>query len=180
MRAELASIGLDVREPSRGMAGVLADFDAQIFGSEAWNEAMWRSTLSTSEAAVYACEDHRPALTPVTQMVGVGAVGLGPEAEILTIGVQRSWRGRGVGNNLLTLMLLRAVASGAEAVFLEVRSQNGAARRMYQQRGFIDVGLRRGYYGDDDAVVMRLDVSLDTLLCSGKGRLGGREHSIRN
>jgi ribosomal-protein-alanine N-acetyltransferase len=45
-------------------------------------------------------------------------------------------------------------------VFLEVRADNARAQRLYQWRGFTEVGIRRGYYqpSGTDAVVMRLDL----------------------
>ena len=42
-------------------------------------------------------------------------------------------------------------------MFLEVRAGNVAARRLYRQLGFRDLGVRRGYYGPgQDAIVMEL------------------------
>lgn len=43
-------------------------------------------------------------------------------------------------------------------MFLEVRSRSEGARALYEGRGFVPVGLRRRYYRDDDALVMRRDV----------------------
>ena len=47
---------------------------------------------------------------------------------------------------------------------LEVRGSNTRARGLYLRRGFVDVGLRRGYYpaaqGREDALVMSLTVDL--------------------
>jgi ribosomal-protein-alanine N-acetyltransferase len=43
-------------------------------------------------------------------------------------------------------------------VFLEVRPSNAAARRLYADNGFNEVGLRRNYYpaskGREDALIM--------------------------
>ena len=42
--------------------------------------------------------------------------------------------------------------------FLEVRPSNNVARRLYQNKGFDEVGMRRNYYpamfGREDAVIM--------------------------
>ena len=40
---------------------------------------------------------------------------------------------------------------------LEVRADNGAARRLYERHGFAEVSVRRRYYQPEgvDAVVMR-------------------------
>ena len=42
-------------------------------------------------------------------------------------------------------------------MLLEVRADNEAAQRLYQRRGFTEIGRRRGYYQPSgaDAVVMK-------------------------
>ena len=78
------------------------------------------------------------------------------EAEVLTIAVEPAAQGRGVGGRLLAGFLAEAAQRGAATVFLEVAAPNGAARALYAKAGFVETGLRRGYFGSDvDAVVMR-------------------------
>ena len=47
-----------------------------------------------------------------------------------------------------------SVAAGAKHLTLEVRSENSAARALYASLGLAPVGVRKGYYGDDDALIM--------------------------
>jgi ribosomal-protein-alanine N-acetyltransferase len=47
-----------------------------------------------------------------------------------------------------------ALEAGAEHVTLEVRVGNLDARRLYSRFGFAPVGIRKGYYTDDDALIM--------------------------
>ena len=78
------------------------------------------------------------------------------EAEIHTIGVDPAHRRRGIGRALLRALL--DVADAVEAVvFLEVRTDNTAARTLYEAVGFVVVGLRRRYYRPSgaDAHTMR-------------------------
>jgi ribosomal-protein-alanine N-acetyltransferase len=86
------------------------------------------------------------------------------EAEILTIAVERPWRGRGVGRDLLREHLSRATLSGARAMFLEVDRANAAAIALYARLGFLEVGQREGYYRRPEgkpatALVMRKDLA---------------------
>ena len=81
----------------------------------------------------------------------------GPEWEIENIAVAGPARRRGLGTRLLGDLLRRARAAGAEAVFLEVRESNHAARALYEKWAFVEGGRRRLYYRspDEDAVVYR-------------------------
>ena len=75
------------------------------------------------------------------------------EAEILTVAVDPSARRQGVGRRLL-----RAVLEAMPGrIWLEVRRSSTAAQRLYQQLGFVEIGLRRGYYSSpiEDAVIMQ-------------------------
>jgi ribosomal-protein-alanine acetyltransferase len=84
------------------------------------------------------------------------------EVHLLNVAVHPERRGRGYGRQLVAAVTAEAEASGARVVFLEVRSGNVVARRLYRTLGFRDLGVRRGYYGPgQDAIVMEL-------------RLGGR------
>jgi ribosomal-protein-alanine N-acetyltransferase len=78
------------------------------------------------------------------------------EAEIHTIGVDLAFQGRGIGRALLRGLLAVADTLHA-AVFLEVRTDNDAARALYESESFAVVGLRRRYYQPSgaDAHTMR-------------------------
>jgi ribosomal-protein-alanine N-acetyltransferase len=88
----------------------------------------------------------------------------GDEAEILSIAVATSRRGRGLARRLLDLHLRRLAGLGATAVFLEVDEDNVAARRLYARAGFRDVGRRPAYYArasnaPTNALVLRRDLT---------------------
>lgn len=86
------------------------------------------------------------------------------EAEILTIAVLPPWRRGGLGGRLLDRALCASAEAGAEVMFLEAAADNVAALSLYEKRGFVRVGLRKAYYGDKDAVVMRRDLPI-TMPC---------------
>jgi [ribosomal protein S18]-alanine N-acetyltransferase len=68
------------------------------------------------------------------------------EAEIISIGVPPDCRRRGIGGALLADALFRAVALGAQSVFLEVAEDNPGAIAFYRCAGFETVGRRPDYY----------------------------------
>src|SRR3954464_14754803 len=86
------------------------------------------------------------------------------EAEILSVAVARSWRGRGLARRLLDLHLRRLAGFGLRTVFLEVDEDNAPARRLYARAGFGEIGRRPGYYAGSDgnttaALVLRRDLT---------------------
>jgi ribosomal-protein-alanine N-acetyltransferase len=86
------------------------------------------------------------------------------EAEILSIAVAGSHRGRGLSRDLLLTHLGHLAGRGVRAVFLEVEENNQPARRLYERAGFALVGRRERYYrqpgGEQlNALLMRRDLS---------------------
>lgn len=83
----------------------------------------------------------------------------GGEAELLTLAVAPDARRSGQARHLVERFLDEARASGSDAAFLEVASDNTAAQALYQATGWHQVGRRRGYYAPAvDAIVMRHDL----------------------
>ncbi|MGQ0444855.1 MAG: ribosomal protein S18-alanine N-acetyltransferase [Beijerinckiaceae bacterium] len=68
------------------------------------------------------------------------------EAEILTIAVAPEWRRRGIATSLLAPHLSGLAAAQVDRLFLEVDAENTAARALYANFGFEQVGERKAYY----------------------------------
>jgi [ribosomal protein S18]-alanine N-acetyltransferase len=83
---------------------------------------------------------------------------VGQEWEIENIAVAGPARRLGLGTRLLGELLDLARTRGAEAVFLEFRESNRAARALYEKWAFLESGRRPRYYKepDEDAVLYRL------------------------
>lgn len=79
------------------------------------------------------------------------------EAHLLRIAVLPASRGAGVGRALLERVFADALACACVHVDLEVARSNAAALALYARAGFVEVGVRRGYYQHptDDAVLLR-------------------------
>lgn len=85
------------------------------------------------------------------------------EMHLLNITVAPTARRRGHARHLLEALLPVCVATNAARLWLEVRLSNADARAAYRRLGFVEVGMRKGYYpapasSREDAVVMNLDV----------------------
>jgi len=123
-----------------------------------WSEGIFRDCLRVG----YLCRVAEVEGSVVAY--GVAAMGAG-EAHILNLCVSNELRGRGIGRQMLLLLLERARQAGMTETFLEVRPSNLLAIALYQSVGFIQVGLRKGYYqaeaGREDALVLKLDLRED-------------------
>ncbi len=78
-----------------------------------------------------------------------------PEWELENIVVAPESRGQGIGTGLIEELLARAQQVNSDAVFLEVRESNAAARALYEKLGFQQTGRRKSYYANpiEDAIV---------------------------
>jgi len=75
--------------------------------------------------------------------------------ELENIVVAPSARGKGIGARLLQELVFRVRQSEGNAIFLEVRESDLAARRLYEKSGFEGNGRRKSYYNNplEDAVL---------------------------
>jgi ribosomal-protein-alanine N-acetyltransferase len=83
----------------------------------------------------------------------------GNDWEIENIAVRTVCQRNGLGSQLLCGFLgaVRQTAS-AQAVYLEVRESNVAARKLYEKMGFSQVGRRKDYYYQppEDALIYKI------------------------
>lgn len=66
--------------------------------------------------------------------------------DLLTIGIDPEYQGKGFGRYLLENTLKEALAGGASECFLEVRFSNFRAISLYESVGFVKAGVRKNYY----------------------------------
>jgi len=79
------------------------------------------------------------------------------EGEILNVAVSPEIRRCGIGRKLMDAAMHELRINGAVSVFLEVRSSNTAARRLYEAIGFKPEAIRKNYYRlpTEDAILMK-------------------------
>ena len=80
------------------------------------------------------------------------------EAELYQIGVHPDFRRSGVASYLLEYFHFILKDKDAACCFLEVRSRNEAAISLYERFGYQRISTRKGYYGDDDAVIYKIEL----------------------
>lgn len=97
-------------------------------------------------------------------VVGYAALERQPfAAELQAILVDARWRGRGVARRLLAEVIEQARVWGSERLLLEVRAGNPSAIALYRAAGFVEDGVRRGYYPPRQAGAVREDALLMSL-----------------
>jgi [ribosomal protein S18]-alanine N-acetyltransferase len=107
-----------------------------------WREADFEELFvapgTLANGAIEAKEEHLAGF--VLSRVAAG------EAEILTIATAPQWRRRGIATSLLAPLLSGLAATQVDRLFLEVDVENIAARALYANFGFEQVGERNAYY----------------------------------
>jgi ribosomal-protein-alanine N-acetyltransferase len=129
----------------------IVDLERRVF-SDPWNAAACRAFLGADSLVA----------TAGGRVVGyVFARRAADQAEILNLAVEPDLRREGVGRALVAAVLAQMGNAGVAAVYLEVRASNRAARALYAELGFEDVGLRRRYYHRpvEDAIVMSREIA---------------------
>lgn len=82
------------------------------------------------------------------------------EGELLTLATDPDHRRQGIARAVLMDIEDRLRAQGATRQFLEVAAGNAPARALYLAIGYVQIGLRRGYFklpdgARDDAVILQ-------------------------
>jgi ribosomal-protein-alanine N-acetyltransferase len=132
---------------------LLMPYEREMFGPEAWTANGYRTELADRAHRHYVvAEGDDGAL-----LGWAGVLVIAETAEILTVGVVPPARRCGLARRMLAVLYTEAISRGATEMFLEVRVDNASAQKLYAAEGFIELGRRRGYYGNGtvDAVVMR-------------------------
>lgn len=121
-----------------------------------WTRGMFESELKNPVSFSYALKVHHEDKEELGAYTVFWVVH--GEAHILNIAVNPKWRGKGLATRLLEVMIETMKRNLVYEVFLEVRRSNTVARNLYAKFGFKEAFERRNYYGDEDAIVMTLQL----------------------
>jgi [ribosomal protein S18]-alanine N-acetyltransferase len=117
--------------------------------STPWSEQVFLDELEAENRSyLKAVDDHGRVLGYA------GSMEVGKEAHITTVVVDSEHRGGRIGTRLVLELVSGAIRRGATSVTLEVRVSNAAAQALYRRFGMAPVGVRKGYYVDEDALIM--------------------------
>ena len=71
---------------------------------------------------------------------------------VLNLCVAPALQGKGYGRILLQDVIDNPLVSDISLVYLEVRPSNHVALRLYQKMGFSQIGIKEGYYQDENGI----------------------------
>ena len=84
---------------------------------------------------------------------------------IATIAVKDKYRGKGIGNMLLSKIIEQSIEKGFTSIDLEVRKSNEPAITLYKNNGFKVISTRKEYYSNgEDAYIMVKDLTKNNIL----------------
>lgn len=136
-----------------------------LFPEDPWSvEMFWSELADVPHSRYYVVaevETHDAADRTIAGYAGLmtqaGAAPATVEGWVQNIAVAREHQGKGLGAVLLEALLEEAARRNCAEVWLEVRTDNDSAQRLYTRYGFEAAGIRRGYYqpGNHDALIMR-------------------------
>lgn len=78
--------------------------------------------------------------------------------EIINVVVDTDYRKKGIATKLIDY--LNECYDDVEYILLEVNEKNSNAINLYNKLGFNVINVRKKYYGNDDALIMRREVNV--------------------
>jgi len=134
---------------------VFVSLDKKLFPYSPWSASQYKQEFAApTRHFVVALDDAQG----IIGYAGVFAPG-GAEADVLTVGVIPSHRGKGIARQLMALITDWAKQQGSTAMMLEVKVDNLEAIGLYESLGYSKLNVRKDYFGAGlDALVMRLEL----------------------
>ena len=145
-----------VRELKVEDSAAVAEMEQQIF-SDSWSEKSVLETVQQKQSVCFAAEK-------AGHLLGYLLVyHAADEAEIARIAVQKEARRQGAAGKLMQALEHYCEEHKMEKLLLDVRESNEAARSFYTKNGFVEDGIRQGFYVNpsEDAVLMSRQLGAD-------------------
>ena len=119
--------------------------------SDPWTMQGFKDSLNETSAHLRIIENETGGIAGYACLYQVA-----DEGEIVNVAIDPKCRQKGYGARLVRDLLLLGQELGAERFFLEVRKGNVAGRALYTSLGFVECGIRKGFYENpkEEAVLM--------------------------
>lgn len=141
---------LTIRKGSAEDIDAIAVLEQECFASP-WSRESLYHDLAENQLSTYFVAELQG------QIVGyVGIWAIMDEGHINNVAVSPSYRRQHIGSALIEAMLRSTERASIKSHTLEVRAGNRAAKGLYENYGFKEAGVRKGYYEDngEDGIIM--------------------------
>jgi len=158
---------MSIRLAGPADAAVLARLHGGSFDA-GWSEPDFRTWLTRPGA--FAVIASRAPASREWEAVAFGlALVAGDDGELLTIAARPDCRREGLGRSVLQELDAEAKKRGLKRWVLEVAGNNAPALGFYKSAGFVEIGVRKAYYPQQEGRVDALVLSRPVGLVSGHG-----------
>jgi ribosomal-protein-alanine N-acetyltransferase len=141
--------GLMVRKMKKEDLDRVSQIEKECF-STPWSRDAFEDMIDNPLALYMVAEDNGYVVA------NCGVISAAGEGDICNVAVDPAYRKRGIGEKLLSeIMNVASKELLVEAFTLEVRASNKAAISLYEKLGFVNEGIRPGFYTSpkEDAVI---------------------------
>ena len=141
--------GLTVRKMKKEDLDRVSQIEKECF-STPWSRDAFEDMIDNPLALYMVAEDNGYVVA------NCGVISAAGEGDICNVAVDPAYRKRGIGEKLLSeIMNVASKELLVEAFTLEVRESNTAAISLYEKLGFVNEGIRPGFYTSpkEDAVI---------------------------
>ena len=128
-----------------------AKLDAACF-ARPWSEKSFEGDMTGPRGCVYVAAENSKG-----EVIGfAGITYILDEGEVNRVAVNPLYRGRGIGDKMMDMLLADVESKGVVEITLEVREANRSAIALYKNHGFKVEGKRNNYYAEtgENALIM--------------------------
>ena len=142
---------IHIRKMSITDLAAIMDIESKAYGEHHWSKESFYNELSNELAHYFAAVDDNDKILGYA-----GCWQILEEAHITNIAVSPEFRKKHIGEALLKTIIQYCYDEKVKYITLEVRVSNNPAIKLYEKYGFKSLGVRKGYYQDnnEDALIM--------------------------
>lgn len=147
----MADFKIKIRRMQKNDLEQVERIEIASFGDHHWSKESFANELNNGYARYYV------ALNDSDEVVGyLGLWHILDEAHCATVSVSPDFRGKHIGEALFKTLVDDCYENLVKYITLEVRVSNIAAQKLYEKYGLKSLGVRKGYYQDnnEDACIM--------------------------
>ncbi len=145
------NLSVKIKPMEKSDVDKIIDIEALCYGPHHWSKDSFLSELSNSLAKYFSVFSEDGELVAYA-----GCWQILEEAHVTNIAVTPKYRRNHIAEALLKTIIDTCYKNMVKFITLEVRAGNTAAIALYEKYGFKSLGIRKGYYQDnnEDALIM--------------------------